>query len=74
VTICADHDFLVVTASASDEPVGLSCRICGRSWPVGRALPQLYDQDADRWGGLDEDEEAERTTAEYDKGREPEVG
>lgn len=61
-----DHEFVVVTASESEEPVGLQCPVCGRSWPVGPALPVIYDQDADRYGDLDEDEEAEHTTAEYE--------
>ena len=48
--ICADeHDLTVVMApaSAADEPVGLICSRCGRRWPVGPALPMLYDQEAE---------------------------
>lgn len=49
---CDDHDFVVITAGASgaEEPVGLQCKLCGRSWPVGRALPTLYDWAADEMG------------------------
>lgn len=61
-----DHNFVVLTPEDSEEPIMLQCTLCEQSWPVGRALPEVYDWEADRWGDLDEDEEAGRTTAEYE--------
>lgn len=43
-----DHDFIVVTGSSSNEPVGLQCAQCGRSWPVGEALPRIFDWEAEK--------------------------
>lgn len=66
-----DHNFVVLTPEDSEEPLGLQCTTCERMWPVGPALPEVYDWVAEGvvfspYADLDEDEEAEHTTDEHE--------